>query len=208
MDAQLAEFPMMDGSADLTAQTPPAAQDIAAEDALRRARAGENDGFRFLLRLHQARIFSIALRFTGRRAEAEELAQDVFVQLHSALAQIESSSHLTHWLLRTISHRCIDRQRREQRRPRLVSIESIGDVGDLASQEGEGGDPLAGPRLRRLLLDLAPDARAVMVLRYQEDLDPADIATALEMSVNTVKSHLRRSLEWLRAQYAGENHGY
>ena len=54
----------------------------------------------------------------------------------------------------------------------------------------------------------APDARAVMLLRYQEDLDPSDIARALGMSVNTVKSHVRRSLDWLRAQYTGEDHGY
>jgi DNA-directed RNA polymerase specialized sigma24 family protein len=46
-----------------------------------------------------------------------------------------------------------------------------------------------------------------MLLRFQEDLDPADIAVVLAMSVNTVKSHLRRSLEWLRAELAGDNDG-
>jgi RNA polymerase sigma-70 factor (ECF subfamily) len=177
-----------------------------AVDGLARARAGDAEGFRVLLRLHQSRIFSIALRFTGRRAEAEELAQDVFLQLHGALAQIESAAHLTHWLLRTVTHRCIDRQRREKRRPHLVPIEAVHDLADATA--GETGDPLARARLRRMLLDLSPDARAVMLLRYQEDLDQTDIASALGMSVNTVKSHLRRSLETLRAQYLGEEHGY
>lgn len=195
MEAQLAELPMT--------ESPPA---DPAVDGLARARAGDAEGFRVLLRLHQARIFSIALRFTGRRAEAEELAQDVFVQLYGALAQIESAAHLTHWLLRTVTHRCIDRQRREKRRPHLVPIESAHDLADATA--GEAGDPLARARLRRMLLDLSPDARAVMLLRYQEDLDQTDIAAALGMSVNTVKSHLRRSLETLRAQYLGEEHGY
>ena len=54
---------------------------------------------------------------------------------------------------------------------------------------------------------LQPDARAVMALRYQEDLDPTDIAALLDMPLSTVKSHLRRSLEWLRTQCAGEHHG-
>jgi RNA polymerase sigma-70 factor (ECF subfamily) len=68
-------------------------------------------------------------------------------------------------------------------------------------------DALAAPHLRRLLLELAPEARAVLLLRFQEDLDPSEIAAALDMSVNTVKSHLRRSLEWLRTQCAGDAHG-
>jgi DNA-directed RNA polymerase specialized sigma24 family protein len=70
-----------------------------------------------------------------------------------------------------------------------------------------GHDPLAAAELHRLLLQLQPDARAVMILRYQEDLDPTDIAALLDMPVPTVKSHLRRSLEWLRTQCAGETHG-
>jgi hypothetical protein len=64
MEAQLPELPMTES---------PAAD--PAVDGLVRARAGDAEGFRVLLRLQQARIFSIALRFTGRRAEAEELAR-------------------------------------------------------------------------------------------------------------------------------------
>ena len=47
-----------------------------------------------------------------------------------------------------------------------------------------------------------------MLLRFQEDLDPSEIAGVLDMSVNTVKSHLRRSVDWMRAQCVGENHGF
>jgi RNA polymerase sigma-70 factor (ECF subfamily) len=200
MEAQLAELPMMEAPPDGTVGESLAAVDFA------RARAGDAQGFRALVRLHQGRVFSIALRFTGRRAEAEELAQDVFVQLHGALAQIESPSHLKHWLLRTVSHRCIDRQRHEKRRPRLVPFDSVQEVADVAGTEA-GGDPLAGARLRRMLLDLAPDARAVVVLRFQEDLDPTEIAAVLAMPVPTVKCHLRRSRDWMRARLEGANNG-
>jgi RNA polymerase sigma-70 factor (ECF subfamily) len=211
MDAQLAELPMMEAPPDAALASavpaPRASADQLAAVEFARARAGDAQAFRALLRMHQGRVFSVALRFTGRRAEAEELAQDVFVQLHGALAQIESAAHLKHWLLRAISHRCIDRQRHERRRPRLVPIDSVPESA-AASTSDVQGDPLADARLRRMLLELAPDARAVMLLRYQEDLDPGDIAAVLGMSVNTVKSHVRRSIEWLRAQYAGEEHGY
>ncbi len=170
------------------------------------ARSGDLWAFRQLVRLHQARVFSIALRLTGRRADAEELAQDVFVQLHRALPQITNAQHMVHWLLRTVSHRCIDRMRQQERRPRLVPIETLREGTEPAAPEMEH-DPLAGASLRRLVTQLQPDARAVVLLRFQEDLDPQDIAQMLEMSVNTVKSHLRRSLEWMRAQL-GDSDGY
>jgi len=187
----------------------PAAPDLlpettAGEDCLDRARRGDLTAFRDLMRAHQARVFSVALRFTGQRTDAEELLQDVFLQLHGALAQIASEEHLRCWLLRAISHRCIDRLRQAGRRPRLVSIATLPAASEPQSSERDA-DPMAAARLRRLLLDLSPDARAVVLLRFQEDLDPAEIATVLSMPVATVKSHLRRSLEWLRERLEGAN---
>ena len=52
--------------------------------------------------------------------------------------------------------------------------------------------------LRELVAALPENARVVMILRYQEDLDPMDIAQALDMPIATVKSHLQRSLALLR----------
>jgi RNA polymerase sigma-70 factor (ECF subfamily) len=57
--------------------------------------------------------------------------------------------------------------------------------------------------MAELVGELSPAARAVVVLRYQEDLDPVDIASTLDMSINTVKSHLKRSLTQLRARVQG-----
>ncbi len=196
VDARDANMPMTERTLD-----PP-----AAADTLDRARRGDLTAFDQLMREHEARVFSIALRFTGRRADAEELTQDVFVQLHGALAQLADHEHLRRWLLRTATHRCLNRLRDDKRRPQLVPVDTLPVDSEPAAPDQQS-DPLLGARLRRLLLELAPDARAVVLLRFQEDLDPTEIATALEMSVNTVKSHLRRSLEWLRAQCIGEDHG-
>jgi RNA polymerase sigma-70 factor, ECF subfamily len=176
------------------------------EDALQRARHGAPEAFVAILREHESRVYSIALRFTGRRSDAEELTQDVFLQLHGTLDRITDRDHLKRWLLRTVTHRCLNRLRDESRRPRLVPIDTLEPGSEPPSAETDA-DPLLGARLRQLLLALSEDARAVMLLRFQEDLDPSEIAAVLEISVNTVKSHLRRSLDWLRAQCAGENHG-
>ncbi len=77
----------------------------------------------------------------------------------------------------------------------MTSLEAEEPV--LFSPE-EFHDPVLERSLRTLLADLTPPARAVLLLRYQEDLDPVDIAKTLDMPVNTVKSHLKRSLETLR----------
>jgi RNA polymerase sigma-70 factor (ECF subfamily) len=180
---------------------------LAGEDSvLQLAQSGDRRAFRQLVEQHQARVFGIALRLVGRRADAEELAQDAFVQLHGSLARIESPAHLTHWLLRTVAHRSIDRLRQQARQGRQLPLEALGESPQAHASES-GHDPLAAADLLRLLLQLQPDARAVMILRYQEDLGPAEIAALLDMPVPTVKSHLRRSLEWLRTQCAGETHG-
>jgi RNA polymerase sigma-70 factor (ECF subfamily) len=181
--------------------------DVAtAEDLLTRARRGDLVAFRELMRQHQSRVYSVALRFTGQRGDAEELLQDVFLQLHGALAKLENEAHLKRWLLRTVSHRCIDRLRHAGRRPKLVSIGNLPDTHEPKAPDNDI-DHLAASRIRELMLELAPDARAVMLLRFQEDLDPAEIADVLAMPVATVKSHLRRSLEWLRTRMEGNGHG-
>jgi RNA polymerase sigma-70 factor, ECF subfamily len=172
---------------------------------LQLAQRGDQPAFRQLVQQHQARVFGIALRLTGRHSDAEELAQDVFVQMHAALAEMASPAHLMHWLLRTVAHRSIDRIRQYARQGKPVSLEVLDESAEAHAPESPQ-DPLAAARLHHLLMQLQPDARAVMLLRYQEDLDPTDIVAVLDMPLATVKSHLRRSLEWLRAQYAGDDH--
>lgn len=173
---------------------------------LQRARGGDRGAFRKLVQAHQKRVFSIALRLTGQRADAEELAQDAFMQLHASLQKIGTPAHLKHWLIRTVSHRAIDRLRSGGRQGHSLPFESVGAAAFEVAPDS-CGDPLAAARLQHLLLQLEPAPRAIVLLHFQQDLSAADIACALEMPVNTVKSHLRRSIEWLRAQCAGGPHG-
>jgi RNA polymerase sigma-70 factor, ECF subfamily len=165
----------------------------ASEDLLTRALAGEAAAFGMLVRTHQRSVYSLALRMLSDRHEAEDLAQEVFLGLHRNLSSVESPAHLTFWLRKVTLNRAIDRLRREPRQ--TVSLE---DAGYLVSEATEQRDPLLQRRLRALLAQLPPAPRAVMLLRYQEDLNPTEIARTLNMSINTVKSHLKRSLATLR----------
>lgn len=165
---------------------------------LARARAGEAAAFEQLVRRHQASVYSIGLRMLNRRDAAEDLAQDVFLQLYRKLDDIESVEHLGYWLRRVAANLSIDWLRRAS----WTRTAPLDDGVDVPVFEAEQ-DPLMDRELVRLLGELAPAARAVMVLRYQEDRDVAEIATALDMPVNTVKSHIKRSLTAMRGKMIG-----
>jgi RNA polymerase sigma-70 factor (ECF subfamily) len=168
-----------------------------ADEPFPAARAGDAQAFERLVRAHQRAVYSLALRAIGNAAEAEHLAQDVFVQLHRHLDRIESSAHLAAWLRRTTAHRIVDCLRRRRRTPAAHSLDAA-DAAEVLVAPAHCGDPLLARRLSILLAELPPLPRLVLLLRFQEDLDPTDIARELGMPVNTVKSHLKRSLERLR----------
>src|SRR5687768_1015452 len=86
---------------------------------LERARDGDPVAFAALVRRHESMVFSLALHALRNRAAAEDLAQDVFLELYRGLGRIESAAHLAAWLRRVTSHRCIDELRRLPRRMEL-----------------------------------------------------------------------------------------
>jgi RNA polymerase sigma-70 factor (ECF subfamily) len=168
--------------------------------SLERAQGGDLEAFGALVSEHQGMVFSLAVHFVRDRAVAEELAQDVFVNLYENLGSLESEAHLTFWLRRVTSHRCIDWQRQATRRREVAMDERMPEPSAAPFVR----DYLREERLRRLVADLPSAARLVVILRYQEDLQPLVIAEVLGMPLNTVKSHLRRSLAVLRERFEEE----
>jgi len=168
------------------------------DDLLLQARAGSAQAFASIVEAHQGSVFSVAYRMLNHRAQAEDLAQDVFLQLYRKLDAIESLEHLGFWLRRVASNLAIDWLRRVP----YTSTQPLDEGAHVAAADSDD-DPLMSRELARLLGELTPPARAVMVLRYQEDRDVAEIAAALDMPVNTVKSHIKRSLTALRSRMIG-----
>jgi RNA polymerase sigma-70 factor, ECF subfamily len=150
--------------------------------------------FADLVRRHQSMVFSIAVHFLADRQAAEELAQDVFLQLHASLSTLKSEDHVKFWLRKVTAHRCIDHKRR-----RKLPQVSLDDVPEMpASGSAKPADPFMERRLRQFVASLPEKPRLIVILKYQEDLTAADIAETLAMPVATVKSHLQRSLAMLR----------
>ena len=152
--------------------------------------------FRKLVEEHGSMVFSVALRLVGDRGLAEEVAQDVFLELHSWLPRLESPDHVRHWLRRVGTHRSMDALRRRKVRP-----EGSSEEWEEIHEREPGATPdcgAMGVAMERMLMSLPEQQRTVLVLRYGEDLTPDEIARTTGDPVATVKSHLQRGLQLLR----------
>jgi RNA polymerase sigma-70 factor (ECF subfamily) len=152
--------------------------------------------FEQLVDTHQSMVFSLALRMTGDRGLAEEIAQDVFMELDRNIGRMESADHACFWLRRVAMSRSADAMRRRKVRGMDLWVE-MEDVHGVQAEERSS--PL-NTRLEALLSTLPEQQRAALVLRYQEDLLPDEIAATLQSPVATVKSNLQRGLKLLRAK--------
>ena len=154
--------------------------------------------FEQLVDEHQSTVFSLAWRMTGDRGLAEEIAQDVFLELDRNLGKIDSAVHACFWLRRVTMSRSTDALRRRKVRGSGLWV-AMEDHHGLRVEEQ--ASPL-GARLEQLLIALPEPQRAALVLRYQEGLTPEEIAATLGAPLATVKSHLQRGLKLLRAKAA------
>jgi RNA polymerase sigma-70 factor (ECF subfamily) len=152
--------------------------------------------FEQLVDEHQSMVYSLAVHMTGDRGLAEEIAQDTFLALDKNLGKIESPLHARFWLRRVTMSRAADALRRNRVRGMDLWVEMDEKHGVA---EEERSSPL-GARLERLLITLPGPQRAALLLRYQEELTPEEIAVALDAPLATVKSNLQRGLKLLRAK--------
>jgi RNA polymerase sigma-70 factor (ECF subfamily) len=153
--------------------------------------------FRGVVERHQRMVFSLALRVTGEYGTAEEVAQDVFLELFRSADRLSSDDHVRFWLRKVTVHRATDALRRQAHRPESHAEEWM----DEATAEGDGGagvGTVLEARLEELLGSLPEQMRIAVVLRYQEEMLPDDIAKLLGQPVATVKSNLQRGLKLLR----------
>lgn len=149
-----------------------------------------------------APLFSVALRILGDAGEAEEVIQDVFVQIWEKAPTFDGLlGSAFHWALSITRHRAIDRLRSQQRRTRL--IEELLQVGaaDLATAAAPDLDALGAEEaagVRSGLASLPKDQREAIELAFFGGLTHPEIAETLHQPLGTIKARIRRGLLKLR----------
>lgn len=161
--------------------------------------AGDPRAFGELVRRYTAAIYNVAYRYTGDRQEAENLTQETFLRAWHALPRLALDRPLKPYLVKITLNLCRD----------WAEQNKVAHVDSLEQEEvdpaGDEHDPLEGlsreelrARVRAGMDALPPLYRTVLALRYSEEMSYEEMASALEIPVNTVRTHLHRAKARLR----------
>jgi RNA polymerase sigma-70 factor (ECF subfamily) len=176
-------------------------RDASKENCLGAQMVMDTVEFRRLVETHQRMVFSLALRVAGDYGTAEEVAQDAFLELFRSGETLQGEDHVRFWLRRVTVHRATDALRRRSRQPEAGAEEWMeSDPAPAENDEAVSAAVLA--LLEELLCGLPEAMRVAVVLRYQEEMSPDEIAALLGQPVATVKSNLQRGLQLLRRKAA------
>ena len=163
-----------------------------------RTALGDRAAFRELYSATSAKLFGVCLRVLKDRTEAEDVLQDIYIRIwnNAGKHQVSGYSPIT-WLVAIARNLCIDRLR--ARRPASVELSEAEEIPDQSATP-EQSAVLAGEasRLQRCLDQLPPDRAAAVKAAYMEGYSYQDLATRLDLPLNTVRTWLRRSLISLR----------
>jgi RNA polymerase sigma-70 factor, ECF subfamily len=166
--------------------------------------SGDRDAFRLLVEREQGTVFRACLRVLGRPHDAEDVAQESFMIAYRSLAGFRGDGPLAGWLVRIATRQAY--RRLGQRRPTAV-LDEAAAVPTHAAWSDPMRAALAGERERSVRLAVAalPEPyRETVALRYFGELSLDEIASTTRRPINTVKTHLRRGLERLRAEIGGD----
>ncbi len=173
---------------------------------LRRSREGDSSAFGELLRFYQARVFGLVRRYVIRRDEAAEVAQEVFLQAFKSSHRFEEGKPFRPWLFKIAINVCRNYRRLGARRESPAEIAPH----DRSMWEGTLARPEAGllegadeERLESLLASLSPEDRALVLLRFREEMPYGELARVFKRPEALLKMRVHRALKRLRGLVDG-----
>lgn len=169
---------------------------------IRAAARGDRQAFDRLVRAKRESVLRTAYQITGNSADAQDVAQTVFLKVWQGLSQYDPARSFDTWLYRVTVNAAIDALRTRGGRVHLVPLEGPEESPDAASTAAGAEERIDGARLQQAFLHLAsrlaPRQRAVFVLREIEGLPTDEIAAILGVTESTVRNHLLQARRALR----------
>jgi RNA polymerase sigma-70 factor (ECF subfamily) len=174
------------------------------------ATRGDARAFERIVEAHQGPVFAVLSRIlgpSGRHALVEDLAQETFLRVATALPRFgtDGRNKLSSWILTIATRIALDELKR--RVPPSDPIDGAYDLASAASADERVERAQARSAIERAIADLAPEFRATFVLREFHDLEYGEIAETLGVDVGTIKSRLFRAREALRKALSEARHG-
>jgi RNA polymerase sigma-70 factor (ECF subfamily) len=191
------------GKDDLTDPRQKQGAESSEAEVIERAKQGDADAFQALYEKHKRRVYSLCLRMTANTAEAEDLAQEAFLQLYRKIATFRGESAFSTWLHR-LSVNVVLMHLRKKSLP-VVSLEETTEGADEDSPKKDfGADDIAlvgsidRLHLQRAVSDLPPGYRKIFVLHDIEGYEHNEIAGLVGCSIGNSKSQLHKARLKLR----------
>lgn len=179
---------------------------------IERLQSRDERAFLELVQLYQVRVYKLVLRMVGRPDEAEDMAQEVFVQVFKAVATFRGDSKLSTWIYRIAVNLCKNRLKYLTRRRNEVQdeYEAAEEKAELGVARGVTTADLSRPdqlvegyQLERIveaaITEMDADFREILVLRDIEDLSYEELSQITGLADGTVKSRLHRARAMLKA---------
>ena len=156
--------------------------------------------FADFVRQYQDMVYSTALRITADRGDAEDIAQETFLQAHKWYGSLEQNPGAGGWLKKTARNLALNHVTRYRRRFVFFDFGSGEREEGGAATDGDSGEWLyeRADLVKQALLDLPQAFRVPLVLYYYEDMDYAEIARSLKVSLAKVKTDIMRGRQRLR----------
>lgn len=146
-----------------------------------KSQEGDHTAFEALVMTHQRMIYALAFRMTGSLADAEDLAQETFIQAFRQLGAFRGEAKFSSWLYRIAMNLCLNWKSRQARQQRL--LEDWGKQEEIAA---DGNEASQSKEVQAALLKLHPKQRAAIVLTVYDGLNHAEAARVLGCSETTV----------------------
>jgi RNA polymerase sigma-70 factor (ECF subfamily) len=168
---------------------------------LARCKRGEPLAFRVFVRHYERAVFTLLSRFVGASPEIDDLAQETFFRAFRAFGSfdLDSPSRPSSWLLTIAVRLALDEKRCRAARARALA-ETADPAVDPSTPETTLAEREIGSAIAAAGAELPPDQRAAFILAEFHDLTTAEIAQALSVPENTVKSRLFRARQHMRAR--------
>jgi len=170
--------------------------EVSDQQLMQAVGSGDHKAFGEIVRRHQPLAWRIAYRFLGHDDDAADVVQDAFLRLLEASGRYQPSAKFTTYFYRIITRLCLDRAKKMQ----PLYVETIPDSPD--PQPGAVEEILRRERaasVRAALDSLPPNQRMAILLRYFDELNYDDIASALATTPKAVERLLARGRRRLRA---------
>jgi len=153
---------------------------------------GDRAAFQLLFETYKDKVFSIAVYSSGDRAVAEDVTQQIFLKLFTAIRQFRGDSEFTTWLYRLVVNACVDEKRRRRRWLPLAETAMTSNPGEKRPQEKRYARLEVTEAVQAAIGELKPKFRLPILLKYIEGLSYDEIASVMGCSKGTVASRLNR----------------